>query len=261
MPMLRRMFLNLFILLRGEYYFQEALGYHCVDVGDVYGTWGRDQEAFVFSKLKMEKLWPIEKSVDAWDEAQLFTMIEFLHDNVSARKEGWYHDFADCGWHGTTWDREEGRRRYREEINKILGDYEQGYVLSDKGEILQLAPRGLDTLVDEVVVSGDAGNIDNRVQGAISKFRRHGVTLVDKKDAIRTLGDVLEFLKKSGYTLPKPDDGNLVQIINKFDIRHHNPEQSADYSRDEFHRWIFYTLLASIDLINGLNFKHGLSLP
>ena len=146
LPLLRRMFLSVFKRLRDDYYFQEALGYRCIDQGNVYGTWGKDREAFVFSKLKMEKLWPIEKHIDSWDEAQLFTMIEFLYDHVSARRQGTYHVYADCGWHGTTWDQEAGRRKYREEVNGILRGYAPGYVLSDEGEIMELTPQGLEIL-------------------------------------------------------------------------------------------------------------------
>ena len=255
--MLKRIFLNTFVQLRKDDYLQQALGYHCIDDGDVPGTWGADHEAFVLSVLRMDGLWPIESNIENWEEPELFTMIEFLYDHVSAPDEGRYHSFANCGWHGTTWNQEKGRQRYREEMNGILKDYEPGFVLSEKGEVLQLAPTGLDTLVDEMAVSGDADNIDNRVQGAISSFRKHNASLNDKKEAVRTLGDVLEFLKKNGKALPKPDDSSLFQILNKFDIRHHRPDQSANYSREEFYPWIFYTLLASIDLLVRLSFGAG----
>jgi len=256
---LKSAFLAVFTRLSNDYYFQEALGYHCVRDGEVQGTWGRNHEAFVLSELRMSDLWPMERNIDSWDEPQLLTMIEFLYDHVSAPDKGEWHNYSDCGYHGTTWDRNKGRERYRKLVNGILKDYGSGYVLSEQGEVLELTPRGLDTLADEMAVSGNADEIDNRVQGAISKFRKHNASLDDKKEAVRTLGDVLEFLKKNELALPKPDDSNLFQILNKFDIRHHNPDQSADYSREEFYPWIFYTFLASIDLLVRLGF--GASQP
>lgn len=251
--MLKRMFLNIYVSLKDQYFFQEAQGYICVDDGEIYGIWGADHEAFVFSKLRMNDLWPLDEKLDSYNEADFFTMVEFLHDYVSSPEGGRYHSFANCGWHGTSWNRDAGKQRFREEVNRFLSIYRQGYELSDQGEVLESTPTGLESLVSEVAQSGDAENIDNRVRTAISKFRRHDATLDDKKEAIRTLGDVLEFLKRSGSTLPRPDDSDLFQILNRFDIRHHNPNQASDYSREEFFPWIFYTILASIDFLIRLN--------
>jgi MoxR-like ATPase len=41
----------------------------------------------------------------------------------------------------------------------------------------------------------DKDNISNKINSAILKFRRHKSTLDDRREAIRELADVLEFLR------------------------------------------------------------------
>jgi hypothetical protein len=66
---------------------------------------------------------------------------------------------------------------------------------------------------------------------------------------------VLEYLRKDNIKLPKNDDGELFQIINKFDIRHHNQTQKGDYDKEVWYDWMFYTFLASIHVLLKLNDK------
>ena len=87
------------------------------------------------------------------------------------------------------------------------------------------------------------------MKNAIAKYRKYGATIDDKKDAVRTLADVLEFLRKEGDKLPSKDDEDLFRIINRFDIRHHNRSQQSEYDKDVWYDWFFYTFLASISVL------------
>ena len=249
---LKQLFLLKFEELYGEFYFREATGYECVDKGTIPGLWGSNPEAFFFLKLRMRNLWPIRKYINDYDEKKLFTIIEFLYDYVSEPQEKEYHSWNDCGWHTSNYDKVKGRAGYRTEMNGILKDYKSGYVLSEMGEVQECPPDGLE-LVFEEIKTDDPKNIDDRIRLAISKFRRYNATLDEKKDAVRTLGDVLEFLKKEGTTLPTKDDSDLFNILNNFDIRHHNREQKKEYDKEIWYDWLFYTLVASINLL--LKFK------
>lgn len=255
---LKRLFVLKFELLQKEFYFREATGYKCTDEGDILGTWGSDPEAFFFLKLRLHDLWPIKRYIDDYDEVKLFTVVEFLYDYVSEPQEKWYHSWNDCGMHTSDYDQDKGRARYRNEINGILKDYKSGYSLSEKGEVQACPPDGLE-LVFEEVKTDDPENIDDRMNLAISKFRRYSATLDEKKDAVRTLGDILEYLKKEGITLPSKDESDLFNIINNFDIRHHNREQKKEYDKEIWYDWLFYTFVASINLILKLNKKNGTS--
>jgi hypothetical protein len=114
-------------------------------------------------------------------------------------------------------------------------------------------------LIDEVIETNDPENIDLRVNYAVSKFSRYNSSIEDKKDAVRTLADVLEYLRESlkedGAYLFTEDDKNLRNIMNNFNIRHQNRSQHSDYDKDIWYDWVFYTFLASVHVSLKLNDK------
>jgi hypothetical protein len=246
---LKKFFLFKFEELEKDLYFREATGFKCVEQKAIRGAWGSDPESFFFMKLRIHDLWPIQQHIEYYDESKLFSVIEFLYDYASEPKRKWYHKWNGCGWHGEDYDEASGKARYREEMNSILKNYESGYELSATGEILKITPTGLESISEEVVITGDSKNIDDRIHGAITKYRRYNATLDDKKDAVRTLADILEYLKKEGVTLPAKDDSDLFNIINNFDMRHHNREQQGGYDKDAWYDWMFYTFLSSINVL------------
>lgn len=246
---LKKAFVLKFEELKNNFYFREATGYECVDQGTMPGLWGSDPESFWFLKLRMHNLWPVRENIASYDEPKLFSVIEFLYDYVSEPQEKWYHDWNNCGWHTSNYDKTKGRSKYRCEMNSILIDYKSGYELVETGEILERSPTGLETVFEETVITSDPNNIDNRIHTAIIKYRRHNATMDEKKDAVRTLADVLEYLKKEGITLPTKDDSDIFNIVNNFDIRHHNREQQGGYDKEIWYDWMFYTFLSSINVL------------
>ena len=252
LQLLKKVFLRIYREFEDDLYFQEATGYYCVNEGEIRGQWGcgnSDIEAFIYLQLGMDDIWPIENNIEDYDEPTLFTVIEFLYDYVSEPLDKWYHKWDNCGWHSSEYDRENGREKYRTKINEVLKDYDTGYELSSDGEILEIAPTGLETVFEEIVQTDDPDRIDTRRQNAISKYMRYGATISDKKEAIRELADVLEFLKKSGIRLQKKDESDLFGIINNFDIRHHNKSQQGEYDKEIWYGWMFYTFLSSINVL------------
>jgi hypothetical protein len=119
---------------------------------------------------------------------------------------------------------------------------------------LVLAKTGLDELIDSSPTPYDPANIDVRIQAAIRKFRLHRSSEDDRRDAIRDLADVLEFMRpKLAAVLTKKDEKDLFIIANGFGIRHHNDKQQTDYDKNIWHTWMFYyylsTIYATIDLL------------
>lgn len=255
---LKTCFLVKFEELENAFFFREATGYECVDKGVINGAWGTNPETFFFAKLKMRNLWPIRENIGSYDEPILFSVIELLYDYVSFPLVKTYHSWNDCGWHTSNYDKGIGMARYRNEMNDILKHYKSGYELSQTGEILEIPPTGLEIVLKEVVTTTEPKNIDERINSAINKYRRYGATMDDKKDAVRTLADVLEFLRKGGIKLPDKDDDALFQIINSFDVRHHNRDQQGDYDKEVWYDWMFYTFLSSINVLLKLESKYGL---
>lgn len=254
---LKTLFASKYEELEGKFYFREATGWKCVDQEEpISGQWGTDPETVFFSRTRLRNFWTIREKAKNYDETKLFTVIEFLFDYVSEPQTVEYHRWDNCGYHTSDYDKNKGRKVFRDQMNSILKDYKSGYSLSENGEVQECPPEGLE-LVFEEIKTDDPRNIDDRKRLAISKFMKYSATLDEKKDAIRTLGDVLEYLKKEGIRLPNKDDSDLFNILNNFDIRHHNRGQKGEYDKEIWYDWLFFTLVASINLLIMFKHKNG----
>ncbi len=220
-----------------EGWFQAVLGKDCVDHP-------KDIGALTMAAIGVD-IWPL-KSLHELDEDWLFTAVEFLHLRAAKPTASYLHAWNQCGIHVTSADRRAGRAAFRERLNSLLARSETPYELRDNGEIWSVAPTGLEDLVVEEI--GDP-SVDDRVASANARYRRHGSSDEERRQAVRDLADVLEYLRKSvGTGLPSKDEGYLFDIANKFGIRHHNREQKTKYDRGIWLDWIFYAYLNAIAL-------------
>lgn len=250
---LKRLFLAAFLQLEADGYFQEMFGFECVDAGEIPGSVGRDIEAFFFRKLRKQGLWPIEPFIQTYSEDDLFDVIELLHDCVSKGVGGNYHSWNDCGWHYSTFDAQAGQNDYRVAINDILAEYRPGHRLTSDGELVALPPAGLGDLEEAPQPPGDAQAVQARVDAARDKFRRRGSTMDERRDAVRDLADVLEFLRpQAKAVLASKDEADLFNLANNFGIRHHNAGQKTDYDPAIWLSWAFYYYLATIHAVTRL---------
>jgi hypothetical protein len=246
-PILLRLFSHFYLEFLNKDYFQEDFGYYCVDAGEVSGKLGFDIETQMFRAIRKPDLWPIQEKCKSYSEDDLFDVIEFLYDHVSKPIDGYCHSYNDCGYHYATFDKKTGQQEFRDGINQILRDYKEGYELSDEGEILESPEQGLENLFAASLPIHDPDNVEQRVQAAILKFRRYRSSLDERRDAIRDLADVLEFLRPQVKTvISKKDEGELFVIANQFGIRHHNDQQKQDYDKAIWYSWMFYYYLATI---------------
>lgn len=173
-------------------------------------------------------------------------MVEFLHDHISKPLEGYYHSYGQCGYHYGSFDTEAGKNEYRAKLNEILDSYKNGYEISKTGEILEKAQPGTEPLLVANVPTKDS-NIKDRIDSAISKFRRQKSTFDERRDAIRDLADVLKYLRPQLKTiLTKEDESDLFNLANNFGIRHHNQKQKTDYDQAIWLSWMFYYYLSTI---------------
>lgn len=249
LPLLRRLFYTTYKKFERQCYFQEALGYNCVDEGFVPGNMGPDPESYVFLRLRKSDVWPIDAE-KPYSEDDVFDLIEFLYDHVSKPVRGRYHSFAACGWHYETFDKSAGQMEFREAVNEFLRDYQGGWELSENGEILALADPGLDNLFQVPLPHPDEKNVTGRVQAAVRKFRRHKSSIEERRDAVRDLADVLEFLRpQAKAVLAKKDESDLFELANRFGIRHHDQHQKTDYDQSIWLSWMFYYYLATIHAV------------
>ena len=149
--------------------------------------------------------------------------------------------------HWSTFNRVEGQNEFRERVNRLLSDYAEGCSLSGLGEIFDAPASGMETLIEADLPAHDPLNVEGRVQAAVEKFRRHRASLEDRRDALRDLADVLEFLRpQMRGVLSSQDESDLFNIANNFGIRHHNQLQKTNYDQPIWYSWIFYYYLATI---------------
>jgi hypothetical protein len=117
-----------------------------------------------------------------------------------------------------------------------------------EGEILALADNGLEGLFEAPLPPKvDPNNVAARIEAARTKYRRYKSSMDERRDAIRDLADVLEYLRPQLKTvLTKKDEAALFDIANNFGIRHHNRQQKTDYDKVIWYSWMFYYYLATI---------------
>lgn len=247
LKMLKKLFMVSYDKLDEDGYFQKYFGYYCVDQGDVKGELGIDINSMIFLGIKKNGLWPLRTKFEDYTEDDLFDMIEFMHDHCSKPISGYYHQYSNCGHHYDIFNDNEGQKHYRDTINYILRDFKEGFEISEAGEILELPYNNIAPLLQADIPSSDSENITKKIDLAVLKFRRHKSTLDDRRDALRELADVLEYLRPDiKKVLASKDESDLFNIANNFGIRHHNVDQKVDYDKAIWYSWIFYYYLATI---------------
>ena len=221
----------------------------------------RGIESHLIIKLRKFSIWPIESCINSYTEEDLFDIVELLYDLISKPMEyGLGFDTPDLHVPPpiVEYSDENGKREFQKDINDILSDYQDGYELSNDGEILSIGDLGFDDLLNKELPAHDPENIDDKIKIAVSKFRRHYSSIDDKKDALRDLAAVLEFLKPKIKDLKiSKDTDALFNIANNFAIRHHNQVQQKDYDKPIWFTWTFYTHLATIHAIIKLLKKYN----
>ncbi|EOX4467703.1 hypothetical protein ACJ5NB_002442 [Vibrio alginolyticus] len=245
---LKELFLRSFNIFLSEGYFDEAFGHYCVDDGDVPGKIS-DIELEILLKVRKKSLWPVSTNIDNYSEDDLLDLIEFLHNNVSMPIDGTYHSWGDCGMHWETFNQSQGQYDFRKKMNELLNLYHKSFILDQTGYILVKAEEGFEQIFDADIPT-DNPDITSRLESSILSFRRHGSTIVDRRNAVRDLSDVLEYLRPKVKTLlTKKDEKDLFEIANNFGIRHHNDKQKTNYDSALWLSWMFYFYLSTIHVL------------
>lgn len=155
LKMFKSLFRSSYVQWEEAGYFQEHFGYCCVDAGNVAGKLGSDVASEMIFHLRKENLWPFLDHLECYEEDDLFDVIEFLHDHISKPLDGYFHDFAGCGYHYHTFDAGTGKKEYRARLNDLLEGYKTGFEISDTGEILERAQFGTAQLLAADIPTSD----------------------------------------------------------------------------------------------------------
>jgi hypothetical protein len=228
-------------------------------VAPTYGKLGKNIELALAKKLKKRNLWPICSRVGTYSGEDIFDLIEVLYEYCTIARIMSSYDGTLVLRLG---DENKSRQILIDDVNEYLPMYEHGYSLTKDGKVEHIPVDGMESLVEEKPQAIDEANIESRISRAISLFLSRQRTVENMRDAVRELGDVLEYMKKE-YSLDKlllkKDSSDLFQILNGFGIRHHNPQQQSKYDVDIFYPWLFYYYLAAVRAMQKLLVKNGIS--
>lgn len=242
------LFVRVFDQLREDGYFHEAFGYECVDAGHIEGK-VRDIELEMLLSLRKKRLWPLHVECPNYSEDDFFDVLEFLHQHVSKPIDGTPHNWNDCGMHWETFNKTQGQKEYREKVNAVLEHYAEPFELAASGEVLHKPEKGFEQIFDADIPSKDS-NVSSRIEAAVLRYRRHGSTLDDRRQAVRDLADVLEYLRpKVKSLLTSADEKDLFNLANNFGIRHHNDQQKTTYDASLWLSWMFYFYLSTVHVV------------
>jgi hypothetical protein len=242
------LFGRVFSHMEKDGYFNEAFGFGCADGGYIDGK-VRDIELEMLLTVRKKDLWPIDTAGAHYSEDDFFDVIEFLFQHVSKPIDGYYHSWNECGTHWETFNQAEGRIEFRDKVNEVLVQYEKPFDLSSNGGVLLKPEAGFEPIFEADIPSNDS-NVVTRINAAVLCYRRHGSTLDDRRQAVRELADVLEYLRpKVKVLLTSRDERDLFNIANNFGVRHHNDKQKTTYDTALWLSWMFYFYLATIHVV------------
>ncbi|MFC1535028.1 hypothetical protein ACFL7M_16880 [Thermodesulfobacteriota bacterium] len=194
-------------------------------------------------------------------EDHIFDVIEFLYDHVSKPGE-WVPITSETGWNYydyEDYDDSPGQEEFRSQVNVFLSDYKNGYELSDNGMVLTMGSGALMQIFDAEIVPYDEVNVDSKIRDAILKWRNRRLDMTERRQAIRELADVFEWLKKTknlSKVINRKDESAIFEIANNFSIRHHDPSQKRGYDESIWYSWIFHFYLATYHAIIRLLQKY-----
>ncbi len=248
------LFSRVYKQLETDGYFDEAFGYWCVDQDHVEGN-VKDIDLEMLLTIRKKNLWPISEYgptseyCQGYSEDDFLDVIEFLYQYVSKPIDGTMHSYNQCGMHWETFNKREGQNTYREKVNTVLEHYKNKFELSINGEVLQKPEVGFENIFNADMPSKDE-NIVERINAATTNYRRHDSSIDDRRQAVRDLADVLEYLRPQVQELlTNKDEKDLFNIANNFGIRHYNDKQKTSYDAAIWLSWMFYYYLATIHVV------------
>lgn len=207
--------------------------------------------------------WPLNAG-DLPETPAILDLVEFLHGIVSDPAEGDYHSYF--GHHHLSFNRVEGQRLFRDQVNRILARNGLAYELEKNGRARRLLePVIQERLREGLPTSGDQ-TVDSLISQAEERFLDPHPTVA--RDALEKLWDAFERVK----TLLDPDKKagaaalvaagttsqtsaeaivaemrSLTEIGNSFHIRHH--ETTKHPVPDELVDYLFVRLYALLRLL------------
>jgi hypothetical protein len=203
-------------------------------------------------------------------------LVEFCFEKVARSKPGSYHDY----WkhYHLSFNQEEGRAQFREEINRIFSRNGIAFELGGDGQVRRLAPAVLgDALAKAIFRTGDAV-LDELLETSRQKFSEPRPEV--RQEALEKLWDSWERLKTLEHADKRTSVGmildkaspepkfravlesealELTRIGNSFMIRHTEVGKTKIESVEHID-FLFHRMFGLIRLLLRTTGRGGLSL-
>jgi hypothetical protein len=156
-------------------------------------------------------IWPYDwpNQNDEWpSDPQLFDLLEFLYEHAGLPTAYSHHSFF--GHDHLSYDQEEGRAKFEQDINRFLERNGLAFELKH-GELTRMAPTGLqEALATTVFATGDH-DLDRLLETAREKFLNRALEI--RKEGLEKLWDAWERLKTIEPGADKP--AQVKAILDK----------------------------------------------
>ncbi|MGW6380908.1 hypothetical protein, partial [Peribacillus butanolivorans] len=202
-------------------------------------------EAYIFKHVGNKPVFPVEQYGNRLDKVTLFVLIEVLHKYIRKIEEF------------DSYDKETAQTEFRNEINKYLIHLDDGYILSEKGYIIDLPDDGLGNLITKNLPEHTSDTVTEQVETAIKMFFKYDSNIEEKRKAINILADILEPYRQDlkDFTTKKHDK-IIFGIVNDYGIRHNDLKQIDDYEKPVWYEWMFHYYLSTVHAVLRLKNKH-----
>ncbi|KAA6474133.1 MULTISPECIES: hypothetical protein [Bacillus] len=210
-------------------------------------------ETFLFTHVGNVDVFPIEENYYKFNKVTIFTLIEILHKYIWKIDE--LDDFDMIDIYPDT--KSTAQKEFREEINKYLIHLDDGYILTEKGYIIDRPDDGLGHLITIDLPPQTSDTVTEQVETAIKMFFKFDSNLEEKRKAINILADILEPYREKlkSYTTEKHDK-MIFSIVNNYGIRHNNLNQKEDYEKPVWYQWMFHYYLSTVHAVLSLTKDH-----
>jgi hypothetical protein len=203
--------------------------------------------------------WPIS-AVDAkfLPDVTVYSLVEYFNDQAQRPRKAEWHNWNNCGYDYSGYNRESGGAVYRWRVNTLLSQHKAplmlGSVGPERGRLVHTFSREQDALLAQEV-EARVENPADEVAHAIRMFRARNANNIDKRAALALLYKRLEPKRKylEGKTT-KGDVDDIFNIANRYHIRHSVGKQFSE-EREEYLEWMFWNFFSMVRLLDALEAK------
>jgi len=230
---------------------------------DGYGTAGHSEQMLRLTiAAEIPKLeWPLSPE-NVPETPTILDLLEFVSASIAMPIEGYYHAFFRH--HHLSFDRDEGRRRFVEDVESIFARNGITYELTTDGIARRLLPDGLRQMVAEAIFHTGDFETDRLLEAARRQFTSPHIEA--RRDALEKLWDAFERIKTLEPGRDKREQADnllnraavsrfrdmlgqesksLTDIGNTFRIRHAETNQEMLTSSEQVD-YLFHRMLSLI---------------